>query len=314
MIKPDDSSLDPDQMRAVEERASGLLDLAAGWDRFPTPVPDILEAAQLKVAPVNAFDPGRIMEYVLSRAGRVTTTLKSAISKVLGIYDADEELIHIDGTVSESKQNFVKLHEAGHHRLPWHKWLFRIFQDCAKTLSPETAELFEREANNFARFVLFQGGGYERIAADYPLDIKSPMKLAKKFGSSVYASCREFARTNHRPCLVYVLEPIEYCAQSGARAAVRRIEASPSFEILFGKPADTVITLDHPIGHVLPLRRRMTRPTSVLIKDRNGDPHECLVEAFDTTYNVLIIIYPVKFLTATTIIMPNAFDYPVPPI
>ena len=314
MIKPDDSSLDPDQMRAVEERASGLLDHATGWDRFPTPVPDILEAAQLKVAPVNAFDPGRIMEYVLSRAGRATTTLTSAISKVLGIYDADEELIHIDGTVSESKQNFVKLHEAGHHKLPWHKRLFRIFQDCEKTLSPETAELFEREANNFARFILFQGDGYGRIAADYALEIKSPMKLAKKFGSSVYASCREFARTNHRPCLVYVLEPIEYCAQSGPRAAVRRIEASPSFEILFGKPADTVITLDHPIGQVLPLGRKMKGPTPSLIKDRNGDPHECLLEAFDTTYNVLILIYPVKFLTATTVIMPSAFDYPVPPI
>lgn len=314
MVKPDDSSLHPDQQRAVEELARGLLDRGAGWERFPTPVPDILEAAQLRVAPVNAFDPVQIMEYVLSKAGRATTTLKSAISKVFGIYDADEQLIHIDGTVSASKQNFLKLHEAGHHQLPWHKRLFRIFQDCAKTLSPETAELFEREANNFARFILFQGDGYGRIAADYALEIKSPMKLAKKFGSSVYASCREFARTNHRPCLVYVLEPIEYCAQSGARAAVRRIEASPSFEILFGKPANTVITLDHPIGHVLPLGRKMTRPTSVLLKDRNGDSHECLMEAFDTTYNVLIIIYPVKFLTATTIIMPNVFDYPVSPI
>ena len=64
MVKPDDSSLDPDQKRAVEERARGLLDRAAGWNRFPTPVPDILEAAQLKLAPVSAFDPPRIMEYL----------------------------------------------------------------------------------------------------------------------------------------------------------------------------------------------------------------------------------------------------------
>ena len=305
MMRPDDSSLNPDQMGAVEERASGLLHRAAGWNRFPTPVPDILEAAHVKLAPVGAFDPLRIMDYMLTRAERATTALKTALSKVFGIYDADEELIHIDPTVNTSKQNFLKLHEVGHHQLPWHKKLFRIFQDCNKTLSPETADLFEREANNFARFVLFQGDVFGRLAADHALEIRSPMKLAKKFGASIYASCREFARTNHRPCLVYVLEPIEYCGESGPRAAVRRIEVSPSFEFQFGKPVDTVITLDHHIGQVLPVGRRMTKAMCVSIKDRNGDSHECLMEAFDTTFNILILLYPVKSLTATTIIMPT---------
>lgn len=30
------------------------------------------------------------------------------------------------------------------------------------------------------------------------------------------------------------------------------------------------------------------------------------MEAFDTTFNILILLYPVKSLTATTIIMPAA--------
>jgi len=64
-----------------------------------------------------------------------------------------------------------------------------------------------REANNFARFALFQGDCYARLAADCEMSIKTPMKLAKKFGASVYASAREFARKNHRACVVYVLEP-----------------------------------------------------------------------------------------------------------
>ena len=79
--------------------------------------------------------------------------------------------------------------------LPTHRKIFRIFQDCEKTLEPEIADLFEREANNFARFVLFQGDGYRDIAADHALAIKTPIKLAEKFGASVYASCREYART-----------------------------------------------------------------------------------------------------------------------
>ena len=303
MVKPDDRNLTPDQLRAVEKRASGLLNRASGWNRYPTPVKDILEAAQVSVASVGVFDSTTIMEYISRKAGHTADKLKSAISKVFGIYDAEQELIHIDSTVSKSKQNFLKLHEVGHQQIPWHKKLFRIFQDCEKTLSPETADLFEREANNFARFVLFQGTNYGQIAADHALEIKTPMKLAKMFGASIYASCREFARTNHRPCLVYVLEPIKYCERSGTKADVRRIEASPSFKRQFGMPGDTVISLDHPIGSVLPVGRRMSRPMSIRIKDRNGDMHECVMEAFDTTFNVVILLYPIKSLTATTLIV-----------
>jgi hypothetical protein len=52
-----------------------------------------------------------------------------------------------------------------------------------KRLAPEIADLFEREANNFARFVLFQGDGYRDMAADHKFEIKTPMKLAGKFGA-----------------------------------------------------------------------------------------------------------------------------------
>jgi hypothetical protein len=228
---------------------AAALDRASGWGIFPTPIPDILDAAKLKIAPASAFDPRRIMEYLIGKAERAASTLKSAISKVFGIYDADECLIHIDQNVRESKQNFLKLHEAGHHELPTHRKLFRIFQDCEKTLEPEIADLFEREANNFARFVLFQGDGYRVLAADHKFEIKTPMKLAGKFGASIYASCREYARTNHRACVVYVLEPITYCEKTGARAEVRRIEASPLFEQQFGRPTEQVITLNHSLGN-----------------------------------------------------------------
>jgi hypothetical protein len=236
--------------------------------------------------------------------------VKSAISKVFGLYDAGEQVIHIDDSVNKAKQTFLTFHETGHHELPVHRKLFRFFQDCEKTLAPETADQFEREANNFARFVLFQGQRYAQLAADCAFEIKTPIKLAQKFGASVYASAREFARSNHRPCVVYVLEPLEYAAGVGARAAVRRIEPSPSFEAQFGWPTDTVISLDHILGPVLPIGRKMTRPTSVMIADRNGTRHECVAEAFDTKWNILILLYPTRALTASTIIMPPGMNHP----
>ena len=163
--------------------------------------------------------------------------------------------------------------------------------------------MFEREANNFARFVLFQGDGYASMAADHKLEIKTPMKLAGKFGASVYASCREFVRTHHRACAVYILEPITYCEKAGARAQVRRAEASPAYLRQFRRPDEDVITLDHSLGRVLPIGRKMSRPTTVSITDRNGQAHECVAEAFDTTYNILVLVYPVKALTATIIVL-----------
>jgi hypothetical protein len=301
MVQADDSCLDHHELRAVQFAARRALDRASGWGVYPTPIADVLMAANIKVATASIFDPRRIMEFLIGKAESTAVAVRSAISKMFGIADTADNTIHIDHTVRESKQNFLKLHEAGHLELPPHRKIFRIFQDCEKMLDPDISDLFEREANNFARFVMFQGDGYRDMAADHALTIKTPMKLASKFGASIYASCREFARTNHRACAVYVLEPITYHPETGLRAEVRRIEVSPSFALQFGRPAETVITRRHSLGRALPIGRKMTKATSVSMTDLNGQALECLAEAFDTTFNVLILVYPVKALT------PNVF-------
>ena len=309
MTKADDSSLVPEDLRAVEERARRLLDRASAWDSFPVPLEDILAAANVRVAQTSLFDPVAVLEYLKGKAAETGIRIKSAIGKLFGLYDSAESLIHIDDSAikSKSKKAFLTLHETAHHDLPVHRRMFRFFQDCDKNLDPEIADQFEREANNFARFALFKGDTYARYAADCKFDIKTPITLAKKFGASNYASAREFARTHHRACVVYILEPIEFVQGHGAQAAVRRIEPSPSFITQFGKPTDTVITPDHSLGRILPIGRKMTRPTTLSLTDRNGTPHECVAEAFDTTHNVIILLYPIKALGKPTIILPPDF-------
>lgn len=315
MIRADDCSLDPGELRAVEERARALLDRSAAWDRHPTPIDDILAAARLRVEVKSLHDAEGFMAYLARKAtdaaAHATSTLKaakSALSKLFGVYDAGDAIIHIDDGVVTTKQTFLKLHETGHHELPTHRKLFRLFQDCEKTLDPEIADKFEREANNFARYALFQGDGYAKMAADYKLAIRSPMDLGKKFGASNYASAREFARTNHRDCLVVVLNQAEFSNGSGLRAAVRRIEPSPSFRAKFPIPRDEWITLDHFLGPMIPrFGRRMVKPTSLGMTDLNGDLQDCVAEAFDTKHNILILLYPVKALTSTAVVLPAGF-------
>ena len=182
--------------------------------------------------------------------------------------------------------------------------MFRIFQDCKRTLEPEVADQFEREANNYARFVLFKGNTFAKQAADCPFEIKTPIRLARTFGASIYASTREFARTSHRACVVFVLDPMENIEGSGFRAPVRRIEPSPAFLAQFGRPTVDAVTPDHFLWQVLPVGRRMTKPVSLPITDINGEQHECVAEAFDTTYNILILLYPERALTTKRVVMP----------
>lgn len=297
MRKPDDSYLTPSDKKIIEERALKMLHRADAWETFPVPIEDILEAANLQVAPTSVFDPQAIISYIKGKAASVESTVKKAVSKIFGLYDAGDSIIHIDNTVVQSKQTFLKLHETGHHDIPTHKKMFRLFQECEKTLSPDIADQFEREANNFARFVLFKGDTYAKYAADSDFGIMTSVKLAKKFGASLYASSREFARTNNRACAVYILEPIAHLQNIGAHASVRRIECSASFLEQFGNPNDQIITPKHFLWNAVPIGRKMTRPTPIRIKDRNGQIHECLAEAFDTTYNILVLLYPVKELS-----------------
>lgn len=306
MPKPDDSTLATHDLRAVELRAANILDRAGARGVFPTPVEDILAAAQLSVSPCSAFDLASMVDYIKKKSAMAVNALKSALSKVLGLYDANAQIIHIDHEVVAARQTFLKLHETGHHELPHHRKVFTFFEESKQTLAPEIADQFEREANNFARYILFQGNSFRDRAADMKMSVRSPLALAKTFGASVYASSREFARTHHAACAIFVLEPVEIIPNGGFRSQVRRVEASPEFLRRFGPPLDTVIDHNHALANVIPIGHKMKGPLAVQYVDRNGGRHECLADAFDTTYNVIVLVYPVKALTSTSIILPPA--------
>lgn len=49
MAKADDSSIEPEALRAVHIAARRALDRASAWGVYPTPTPVILEAANLRI-------------------------------------------------------------------------------------------------------------------------------------------------------------------------------------------------------------------------------------------------------------------------
>lgn len=298
-MRADDSSLTPDQYRKVRKEAEKLLYEAGAIGRFPTPVDDIMSAAKVVVAPENVLDEG----FLKRMRRKASAALKQALSKVLGIFDATARLVFLDYSLGPSKKNFIKLHEAGHGVLPWQRGLYAVVEDCEKSLAPEVAETFDREANNFATEVLFQLDGFITEARDYSFGLKCPMNLSRKYGASVYASLRQYVRKSDRECVVIVLDAPVIVPLDGFKAALRRVVSSPLFEEKFGQLTLPVeFTPDDKIGSMIPVgNRKMTGPRELELYDRNGTMHECLAEAFKHPYNVFILISVKSVLTKTMV-------------
>ncbi len=307
-MKADDSSLTEQEYRTVHATARTALSKGGAWGTLPTPVDDIVAAANLTVAPLGAFDEGVIHRYIRQAGEQAEKLLLRALDKVLGIFDVHADVIHIDQTVSEQKQSFLKLHETGHKELPHQRGIFRWIQDCRKHLAPEAAALFEREANMFASIVLFQDDAFAKMAADHEFGIRVPLGMAGKFGASVYAGMREYVRRHHVCCAVIVLDPTETIADKGPSAPVRRIEPSPSFREAFGTlQLPECITLASVYMRFVPFgKRRMSTPDTIVIDDRNGTPHEFVCEGFKTPFNTFILIHATATLSKTTVIVPAA--------
>jgi hypothetical protein len=265
-----------------------------------------MTAAQLKTAPVSAFDPRAIERYARQASEAATRFLKSAIEKVLGIFDVQADVVHIDESVNKEKQAFLSLHEAGHKEIPHQRGLFKWIQDCTKTLSPDVADLFDREANNFATIVLFQDDRFAKMAADSAFGIKVPLNLQRKFGGSVYATVRQYVRTHAKACAVVVLDPPHLCNSNGMTANVRRLVHSPEFIQRFGTlRLPDAITAGSTLARFIPSGgRRMSRPDTLVFSDRNGDRHEFVAEGFATTFNVFLLIHA-RATLKTAILLPK---------
>ena len=215
-----------------------------------------------------------------------------ALSKVIGLFDARARLVFIDRSLHIVKQTFIRLHETAHGFMPWQSKAYALMEDCEKSLSPDIADEFDREANAFASEVLFQLDTFDREAEERKFEIWTPIKLSGKYGASIYASIRRYVRGNVRACAVLVLEPPQITQGSGFRATFRRFVASPRFAEIFGAiDWPNHFTPDDQIGGMVPLgRRKASRKREIVVRDQNGDEHLCIAEAFTQTHQVFVLV------------------------
>lgn len=304
MRRPDDSSLTRSQLAKIRSEAERALRDAGVFGVLPTPVEEVMRVAGLREVEEDLDNPGFLSKFV-DRAEKAGQAIKRALSKVLGLFHASDSLVFIDRTLIAVKQRFVQLHETAHGFLAWQRPMYAIVQDCEKALDPDTADLFDREANVFASEVLFQIDTFRDQADELPFSMRTPLALAKKFNASVYASVRQYVSKNRRACAVLVLNPPVPVPERGFRADLRRPVQSESFTALFGAYAwREYYTPDGEIGALVPVGYRKSSGARQLgLRDGNGTLHECVAEAFSNTIQVFILIHVVKSLMATHILL-----------
>lgn len=304
MRKPDDSTLTPDQYARVRAEAERVLRDAGGIGRFPTPIDDIMAAAKVHEVKENVLDEG----FVAKLRRQASGALKSALSKVIGLFDARERLVFIDRTLHVVKQTFIRLHETAHGFMGWQRDLYAIVEDCEQTIDPQLADQFDREANVFAAEVLFQLDGFAQEAEQQDFNILTPVRLSSRYGASIYAAVRQYVIKNWRACAVVVLDPPLLVEGDGFRAAFRRQCFSPAFAELFGNIAwPDVVTPDHLLGSFVPLgKRKMSGKRRIILTDRNGDDQVCIAESFTQSHQVFVLIYATKTLKPRIFLMPSA--------
>lgn len=304
MPRPDDSSLTPSQLSRIRKEAKRALREASVLGVLPTPVEQIMAVARVTEVEEDVLNPSFVAK-LLNKAEKAGLVIKRALSKVVGLFHASDGLVFIDQTLMLVRKRFVRLHESAHGFLPWQRPMYAIVEDCDKALDPETADLFDREANVFASEVLFQLDTFRDMAEEEPFDIETPVKLAKKFDASLYASIRQYVEKNRRACAVVILNMPKFEEGVGFRANRRRVVQSASFTAMFGQYEwKDSYTPDDNIGALMPLGNRKSSGKRQLgLRDSNGTLHECVAETFTNTYQIFVLIHAVRTLTATRILL-----------
>lgn len=296
-MKRDDHSICKQTQKDIRKHADLLLRKADALGTFPTPIAQIVEAANLEISREAILDKAFIGSFYRSLPNALKLAphkIKKAAAKLMGLLDRHDRMIHIDRELYPAKQSFLTLHEVGHDFLPWQRKTFSLLEDSDTELDPDTRDNFEREANCFASDVMFQNDAFTKEANDHEFTIWTPIKICKKYGASIYSALRRYVSTSDIACAVVVLEP-----KKNGRVALRRVIASPLYSEAFG-----TLCLPKNFGpgdfyfESLP-SKKYSKSHQLTLTDLNGVDWSSVAECFDSSKNYFYLIRPTRKRSVT---------------
>jgi transcriptional regulator with XRE-family HTH domain len=277
-----DTPLGPESLATISGYTTALLLEAGAYGKRPTPLDAIRETAGLVLAG----------ELTLTDADRRKLTerfghwVNRAWSRLCGTIDFRSKEIWIKPDQHAMQRRYVQAHEIGHAILPEHRRVFAYLDDPSR-LRPDVRALFEREANQAAAEILFQGDELRREADDSRPSLERVCELGSRFGASILATARRVGETSRQECAV----ALAYHRDDGGLGRTH-LYVSASFDKRFRWKT----------GGVLPLRdirlalRSATDEIRVqedlVLPDARQEPVALVLETLDTGYYALAMFMP----------------------
>lgn len=285
----------------IDKISYEILKNSKSFDVFPTPIDKIADYSELVVR--KDVDISQVHESYIQKAGNA---LKSALSKVRGLFDHKQKTIYLDLSQMPTKRNFVQLHEIGHGVLYWQTDVYKYMDDDDHSLNDEYSEEFEAEANYFASVTLFQHDRFENEVKKYGLGVEASTVICKHFGASIHATLRRYVDTSKKRCALVVLENITAKGQV-PKCNIKSINQSARYTEDFGE-----LTLPHELGFTWDFvkdyyfKRKFKTDGNIEIVTENGlvDFH---YHFFYNGYNGFVFLFPngEKKSATTKIIITN---------
>lgn len=260
---PSDLLLDAETNAEIRRHAIALLREASALGKRPTPLEDIREAARLVMSGEITLDASDRRSLIEKFGGWVHT----AFERLQGTFDYRTSAIWVAPDLHEMKRRFVISHEIGHAILPAHNKTFAYVDDFT-CLPPVARGLLEREANQAAVEILFQGGQATDEFDDSAPTMDGIIETSVHFGASIISTARFVAETSRRPIAIAI-------AHRGAHGGLNRthLYTSPSFAQAYGWTTGSTPDLvraalrscfsEQPETHVVPNRRGDARVMDV---------------------------------------------------
>jgi hypothetical protein len=271
----------------IDKIASNLLKASKALGKFPTPIDDIIQCANLKVD--QKVDLSKVDSKFWTDK---LSLLKRALHKVLGVAIPRKRIIYLDFSLLPGRQHFIKLHETGHHVLPWQASLYEASEDDNVTIDISVKDLYEKEANYFASSMLFQQSRFSEEAKSLPLSISSAIALGQQFGSSHHAAIRRYVEYSHKRCSLLVLDLPKN--QDNYACKIRNHFVSEPFKQSFGdKVWSGACGIEYEFVRDFVSRKSNHADGILMPFEGSFYPQTFKYHYFTNSYNIFVLILPI---------------------
>ena len=279
---------EPDSVSSIKKHAEDILVRAGAVEVFPTPVEQIIAAAELS----ELDDIEEAKEFFLKTVSKdIRKSFLSGWNKIRGFADLKKKVIFSKPEELPARQVWPKLHEVSHQILPWQAEVVRYLDDD-KSLSPSCEEEFELEANFCAGEFLFQGKIFSEMSQSYRPDFGTIFFLADKFGASRQATARKFMNENDEAVALISYYRSKYSFDENGRSYFRLGKAhSVSRKMLkkySGLHIPDILLPTHP--WISSYNDGEVRSEAMLIESEEKGKKQFLWESWWNGYNLLVFL------------------------